>query len=104
MGANGITRVCVGRIINEKLIKMDRIKLEEIYKKHVNGFLQKDRMARFEDIPTRIFIDAMEEAVRIQDVVGRSEQFTFEDMRNAFDAGAWEHHIHDFDSWIKTQK
>jgi hypothetical protein len=40
----------------------------------------------------------------IADVVGRSEQFTFEDMRNAFDAGAWEHHIHDFDSWIKTQK
>lgn len=40
----------------------------------------------------------------IFDVVGRSEQFTFEDMRKAFDAGAWEHHLHTFDSWIETQK
>jgi len=47
---------------------------------------------------------AAEEILCLFSVVGRSEQFTFEDMRNAFDAGAWEHHIHDFDSWIKTQK
>jgi hypothetical protein len=53
---------------------MDRTKLEEIHNKHINAYLSKDRMARFEDIPTRIFIDAMEEALHIHDVVGRSEQ------------------------------
>jgi len=48
--------------------------------------------------------DNQDKALIKSDVVGRREQFTFEDMRNAFDAGAWEHHIHSFDSWIKTQK
>jgi predicted Ser/Thr protein kinase len=48
--------------------------------------------------------EATRQILLLLDVVGKSEQFTFEDMRNAFDAGAWEHHIHDFDSWIKTQK
>jgi len=59
-----------------------------------------------ETIQSRIenFINEREQALRIHDVVGRSEQFTLEQMRQAFDAGAWEHHIHTFDSWIKTLK
>lgn len=44
------------------------------------------------------------QALRIHGVVGRSEQFTLEQMRQSFDAGAWEHHLHTFDSWIKTLK
>ena len=47
---------------------MDRAELEKIYKKHIHEYLEKDRMARFEDIPTRIFIDAMEEALAISRV------------------------------------
>jgi hypothetical protein len=47
---------------------MDRTELEKIYKKHIYGYLEKDRMARFEDIPTRIFIDAMQEALAISRV------------------------------------
>jgi hypothetical protein len=54
---------------------MTRDKLEKIYNKHINAYLSKNRMARFEDIPTRIFIDAMEQALHIHDVVGQSEQF-----------------------------
>ena len=42
---------------------MDRIKLKEIQDKHVFGYLRKNPMARFEDIPTSVFIDAMEEAI-----------------------------------------
>ncbi len=53
---------------------MNRTELEKIYKKHIHGYLDKNRMARFEDVPTRIFIDAMEEALSIANVVGRSEQ------------------------------
>ena len=41
---------------------MNRTELERIYKKHIHEYLNQNRMARFEDIPTRIFIDAMEEA------------------------------------------
>lgn len=48
---------------------MNRTELEKIYKKHIHGYLAKDRMARFEDIPTRVFIDAMEEALSIANVV-----------------------------------
>ena len=40
----------------------------------------------------------------IPDVVERSELFTLEQMRQSFDAGAWEHHIHTFESWVKTLK
>lgn len=42
---------------------MDRQKLKEIYDKNIFGYLRKNPMARFDDIPTHIFIDAMEEAI-----------------------------------------
>lgn len=56
--------------LTTKFDKMNRTELEKIHKKHIQGYLAKDRMARFEDIPTRIFIDAMEEALSIANVVG----------------------------------
>jgi hypothetical protein len=52
----------------------------------------------------KLYHDSEVKKLNIPAVVGRSEQFTFDDMKKAFDAGAWEHHLHTFDSWIKTQK
>lgn len=55
---------------------MNRTELEKIYKKHVHGYLEKDRMARFEDIPTWVFIDAMEEALAISGVQGKANNLS----------------------------
>ena len=42
---------------------MERIKLKELLDKHIQKFYAKNRMARFDDIPNDVFIDAMEEAI-----------------------------------------
>jgi hypothetical protein len=42
---------------------MDRKKLNEILDKHVQKFFKKAPTARFNDVPSETFIDAMEEAI-----------------------------------------
>jgi hypothetical protein len=42
---------------------MDRKKLNEILDKHVQKFFKKAPAARFDDVPSETFIDAMEEAI-----------------------------------------
>ena len=42
---------------------MDRKKLNEILDKHVQKFFKKAPTARFDDVPSETFIDAMEEAI-----------------------------------------
>jgi hypothetical protein len=73
MSYNGVTRVCVGRIINENLNKMKRPKREN-YPNGIYGDISyNDRLERYTSyLENRL--KERDQALRIHDVVGRSEQ------------------------------
>jgi hypothetical protein len=66
-----VPRVCVGRIINDNLIEMSKEELREKYEKETG---KSHGNALFSTTDYACWLEKKIEALRIHDVVGRSEQ------------------------------
>ena len=71
VAANG-TCVCVGCIINYKFYRMEEQKLRQLFKNRSNCYVDTDDVVQGMD--EDCFIETVNEALRLHDVSGRSEQ------------------------------